>query len=249
MENQHHIIIMAGGLGKRMNSEIPKVLHKLHGKPMILHVIETAFQTNPSKLWIIVGKFRQEIVSTIEKFLTQDQLEKICYIDQPIPLGTGHAIKQILPYMNDVDKLTPIMILSGDVPLIRHETLEKLLCDVGMGRILTTNLENPTGNGRIITDDSGHVIGIIEEKDCNSESKLIKKINCGSYVFRLSILENFIPLISNNNHSNEYYLTDIIGLIAKINGQMIDNIDVPIDEQESLHNVNTLSDLNYLENI
>ena len=228
-------IIMAGGLGKRMNSDLPKVLHKIAGVPMICHIL-TKLTDLPSvkNVMIIVGKYRQIIEETINDFLREKDLqfliEKIQYIDQPEPMGTGHAIQccrsELLKHQN-----TNVLILSGDVPLISSSLMMKMVTNLNNVRIAVTCLENSTGYGRIVEQD-GKFDKIVEEKDCNAEQKTIKKVNCGLYAFDCNILCRYLPYLKNNNSQNEYYLTDIIEII-----KCEDHIDVFEISEESQHEI------------
>lgn len=245
MEN-HHIVILAGGQGKRMNSDLPKVLHTVNSIPMIVHVIQTAIELKPERIWIIVGQYRQIISSTIEQYLTSEKLSMLTFVDQPVPRGTGDAIKQIIPVTESLPGSTPILILSGDVPLIQSSMLKNLLDQCQLASLLATDLDNPSGNGRLICDEKGSIDRIVEEKDCDEEQKLITKVNCGTYVFKLSLLRHLLPLITNKNRSGEYYLTDLIELISKHHGSVINCVEVPRNLQYTLHNVNTQSDLQFV---
>ncbi len=253
---------MAGGLGKRMESDLPKVLHNVYSiinsnlptnigmmeykyflKPMIVHVIETALQLNPSKIFIITGQYKDIIEQIINQYINfQDKIE---YVMQHKALGTGHAIKCCLTnfekYPNE-----PTLILSGDVPLISIQTLNNLLAD-NTNKLLVTELDNPFGCGRIILNSENQIIKIIEEKDCLESEKLVKLVNCGIYQLNSTVLCNLIPKITNNNKANEYYLTDIIEI-------MINN-NIPIEYYElekyknyEIKNVNTKKDLEELNN-
>ena len=213
------ILIMAGGLGKRMMSNIPKVLHLLKGKPLIVHVIETALKLSPQKIGIIVGKYKDIIEETILKYINDISL--IEYIYQPDPLGTGNAIMCskdfLLKYLND----TRVIILSGDVPLIKTSTLldlnNKIYYDqnhIIEACILVNSLENPSGYGRIVIKED-NFIKIVEEKDSNETEKMIKLVNSGIYSFTCKTLIENINKINSNNNQNEYYLTDIFNYIDK----------------------------------
>lgn len=256
------VIIMAGGLGKRMGSDLPKVLHevcvpkqfvseqiKLSNKyyPMLIHVILTSIKLNPKKIFIIVGKFKDQIEQTVNKYIELGliaNLDLIEYICQEPALGTGHAIKCTLPWIYKYpDERT--LILSGDVPLISLETLNNL--DGQTNKLLITKLDNPNGCGRIIFDEYNNFIKIIEEKDCLEEEKLIKYVNCGIYQINVNNLIQLIPLINNNNKSQEYYLTDIIGLMID-NNIKIDTYELELESQYQIKNVNTKKDLEELNN-
>tara|TARA_R110002073_G_scaffold217844_3_gene378130 strand:+ start:8281 stop:9963 length:1683 start_codon:yes stop_codon:yes gene_type:complete len=211
--NEKVVLIMAGGLGKRMNSELPKVLHLLKEKPLIVHVIETALKINPIKIGIIVGKYREIIEVTINQYLKDTC--KIEYIIQPDALGTGHAIMCCKDFLFNY-KNSSVTILSGDVPLIKSDTLEKLnnYLDKSDAVILINKLENPIGYGRIITHDE-EFIKIVEEKDCNDIERKVDFVNSGIYSFKTETILNNISKITNNNKQNEYYLTDIFNFIDK----------------------------------
>jgi UDP-N-acetylglucosamine diphosphorylase/glucosamine-1-phosphate N-acetyltransferase len=227
------VLIMAGGLGKRMNSNIPKVLHKVDNLPMIIHVIKKAKSLNPTNIFIIVGKYKNIIEKTINNF---GYINGVNFIYQEEPLGTGNAIFCALPHINNNEN---VIILSGDVPLISIETLNKLI--EHENTILTTELENPFGCGRIIYNNN-YVTKIIEEKDCSENEKLIKNVNCGIYNIQSHILKLLIPLITNNNNANEYYLTDIVLLMAN-NNFKLEMCKLEKIKQHEIANINTEKDL------
>jgi len=237
------VLIMAGGLGKRMNSDIPKVLHNVDFKqnlPMIVHVILTAISLNPAKIFIIVGKYKSIIEETINKYVNSSIIE---YVIQADALGTGHAIKCSLDQIkNYVD--CKALILSGDVPLISSNTLNNLYYDQS-NKLLVTELDDPTGCGRIILDIDHNILKIVEQKDCNDLEKNINLVNCGIYQIKVCDLLNLIPLISNNNKAGEYYLTDIIQLMIE-NNIKINYYNLPQSSHYEIKNVNSQKDLNDL---
>ena len=234
------IIIMAGGLGKRMNSELPKVLHTIHGKPMLSHVIEQSLALNPYKIFIVVGKYKKVIEQTIG-----DLKDKVEFIVQLEPLGTGHAIQccryELLNYHKQV------LILSGDVPLLTTTTMQSMITDVNHVKIVTTMLENPYGYGRVIDMDG--VVKIVEEKDASEEEKQIKNVNCGIYIIQSHLLCKYLPLLQNKNNQQEYYLTDIIALIQQGEKIRVDTYTVPLDKQYEIMGVNTIDQLTELEKL
>jgi UDP-N-acetylglucosamine diphosphorylase/glucosamine-1-phosphate N-acetyltransferase len=233
------VLIMAGGLGKRMESHLPKVLHKVNNYPMIVNVIKTAILLNPEKIYIIVGKYKDIIDSTILEYLSENDYLKIDYVIQEEALGTGHAINCSLNKISNYND-NKCIILSGDVPLISQETLQYLI-DGNDDKMLITELENPSACGRIIFNDN-KVIQIIEEKECSDEEKEIKYVNCGIYQISVINLLKYIPLINNNNKANEYYLTDIVDLMNS-NNNNIGYYILPQDKQYEIKNVNTKHDL------
>ena len=205
------VLILAGGLGKRMNSELPKVLHLLKNKPLIVHVIESALKTNPKKIGIIVGKYRDIIEKTVSKYILDNSI--IEYIIQPEALGTGHAIMCCKDFLSNY-KNSSVTILSGDVPLIKSDTLKRLNNSLHESDavILVNKLENPHGYGRIIKDKD-QFVKIIEEKDCNDEERKVDLVNSGIYSVKSEVILNNISKITNNNKQNEYYLTDLFNFI------------------------------------
>ena len=238
------VLVMAGGLGKRMESTLPKVLHCVLNYPMIVHVIKTAFLLNPAKIYLIVGKYKQLIDDTIKLFLSAEQYSKIDYIIQEEALGTGHAIMCSLSTISQhiEDKA---IILSGDVPLVSIETLSWLMSDK-QDKMLITELENPKACGRIIFNDDKTLIDeIIEEKECTHEQKEINYVNCGIYQISVKNLLKFIPLITNENKTQEYYLTDIVDLMNKYDNK-IGFYTLPQNMQHEIKNVNTKHDLEVL---
>ena len=241
---QNVIIIMAGGLGKRMNSDLPKVLHFLSGKPLLLKVVHKAMLLDPMKIFIVVGKYIRVIAETLREYISLDNIE---FIIQPEALGTGHAIQccrnELLKY-TDTD--TNVVILSGDTPLLKSATIKDILLDFRMVKIVTTQMKNPYGYGRII-EKNGAFDKIVEEKDCSLEERLVKKVNCGVYAFESAVLCKYLPLLQNKNAQSEYYLTDIIELIKVGENIQVDLYDIPEDRQIEIIGVNTMEQLQELE--
>lgn len=241
------IIIMAGGLGKRMNSNIPKVLHKINNKPMIVYILEKSIRLNVNKIIIIVGKYNNEIISTISEYIDKEIMrDKIEFVIQKEALGTGHAIQCckniLLKYKEIVNK---ICILSGDVPLIKIETIDLMLSKINHANILVSKVENPFGYGRIILQNN-KIDKIVEEKDCNMEEKKIDIINSGIYSFNIILLLEYIDKIDNKNISNEYYLTQIFEILSR------NNYDIDyryLDNNIEILGVNTIDELRNLEKL
>lgn len=247
-------IIMAGGLGKRMKSPIPKVLQLVKDKPMIYYVIQKALEINSEHVLIIVGKYKDMIQKEIESLFSANEYSRIVYINQPEVLindelkvqGTGDAIKCCIPFLtsNNINSDTNVIILSGDVPLIEKETIENLLLQ--QNTLLITSLENPTGCGRIIfSEDQKNIIKIIEEKDCTEEERQIKYVNCGIYNLTVKNIIEYIPLIKNENKNQEYYLTDIVELISN---QKLNYYELPFEKQNQIININTKEELDNVNN-
>lgn len=229
---------MAGGLGKRMESKIPKVLHMINDKPMIVHIIEKAIKISPEKIFVVGGKFLPIIEYAIYIYKLTSY---VTFVKQEEPLGTGHAIQCCKPFLEKYPN-TNTLILSGDVPLIEINTLKILLNVKKCVKVLTAELENPFGYGRII-ENNDVFEKILEEKDCNDEEKNIKKINSGIYCFKTPVLCKYIMDIKNENKQKEYYLTDIIEIIKNNENTHIEQYVLPDYSSNQILGVNTKEQL------
>jgi UDP-N-acetylglucosamine diphosphorylase/glucosamine-1-phosphate N-acetyltransferase len=247
-EKETIVIIMAGGLGKRMQSETPKVLHRIRGLPMIVHLLLTIKQLQYpiNKIMIVVGKYRPIIEKTIFKYIDAN---KIQFINQREPLGTGHAIQCCRDELLLHPPSSNVLILSGDVPLLSSTTMEKMLDELKAVRILTTKLDDPRGYGRIITDEEGKFHSIVEEKDATDLQRAIQCINGGIYAVNSGLLCRYLPLIQNHNEQREYYLTDIVEIIKKNEGVEVEIIEMGKSGQREMLGVNTPEELEYLNQI
>ena len=232
-------IILAGGLGSRMNSLLPKVLHIINDYPMIYYTIQNAIKIGSYKILIIVGKYKNIIKEYVDKYFSNINI--IEYIFQEMPNGTGHAIQCCIPYFTNINcKLSDnVLILSGDVPLIKAETLHRLM--ETQNTILITKSENPFGNGRIITKDN-KIIKIVEEKDCTEIERQIQYINCGIYNITVQTLLQTVPFITNVNKSSEFYLTDFVDLSIK-KGIELNHYELPKTDAYQIININTMEEL------
>jgi UDP-N-acetylglucosamine diphosphorylase/glucosamine-1-phosphate N-acetyltransferase len=238
-----HVLILAGGLGKRMKSDLPKVLHKLMGKPMLVRVIETAYSIQPEKIFLIVGKYESIIRETLALYIS---LDNIVFVNQSEALGTGHAVQCALPNLLKLPKNDKILILSGDVPLLKEDTMKSMFSSNHSVNLLTTLYDNPYGYGRIIKKNSDF-LKITEEKDCNDEERKIKEINAGVYSFESDVLCKYLPMITNNNAQKEYYLTDIFEIILSNENIEIGLIQLPKEKNLELIGINTKEQLEELE--
>ena len=197
-----NIVILAAGMGKRMRSRLPKVLQPLAGKPMLAHVLEKARLLGKNNRIIVVVGHGAEAVKNYFS-----QAEDITFALQCEQLGTGHALLQALPYC---EKGEPTLVLLGDVPLIRSETLTKLVQAAGDGvGLLTVKLSNPKGYGRIVREN-GAVRAIVEEKDATEQQRAIDEVNTGIMVLPTQYLDRWLNELGNQNAQGEYYLTDVI---------------------------------------
>jgi len=209
-----------------MLSQKAKVLQALGGRTMLNHVLTTANKIS-NKISVVVGFDKERVEEEIIKIGINANI----YL-QKEQIGTADAVKTTL---KDIDKNEKILILYGDVPLIKEETLKKLCNQESDLSILTTNLENPTGYGRALKDKENNVLGIIEEKDADLEQKKIKEIFTGILVIKGGLLKNFIPEIENNNSAKEFYLTDLIGIVHK-NGFKINTLSSSNEETAGANN-------------
>lgn len=240
-----NVTIMAGGEGKRMNSNIPKVLHTFHGIPMLIRIILEAVKLNPKNILIITGKYDTLIKDTLKNYFETKKIElfeKLTFVNQTVPNGTGDAIKCALDYYNNDEE---VLILNGDNPLISVELLQKFI-NKKSPTLLVAQLENPYGYGRILYDTNNNFIGIKEEKDCSEEERKIDLINAGMYLFNSSLLKKYVPLLNNNNAQKEYYLTDIVKVI-KNDDININSYIIEETMKYQIHGVNTVKELKDLE--
>jgi bifunctional UDP-N-acetylglucosamine pyrophosphorylase/glucosamine-1-phosphate N-acetyltransferase len=198
-----NVVILAAGMGKRMRSALPKVLHPLAGQPLLSHVIDTARALSPSKLCVVYGHGGDAVPETA-------QAADIAFAKQEPQLGTGHAVMQALPHLDDN---APTLVLYGDVPLTTSQSLKLLLDNAGKEKlaILTVELDDPTGYGRIVRDNkSGDIIRIVEQKDASEAERAIREVNTGIMAIPTAHLKRWLNTLSNNNAQGEYYLTDIV---------------------------------------
>lgn len=238
------VIIMAGGLGKRMNSSLPKVLHKLGNIPMLVRVIKEAEKIQPDKIFIVVGKYKEVIVESTKKYLSVDNIE---FVTQEEPLGTGHAIMCCREKL--LNRKGHVIILSGDVPLVSHHTMNNLLKELSSVNLVITEMDDPYGYGRIIESDD-RFLRIVEEKDCIEEERKTKKINCGMYAFNTQLLVKYLPYLNNKNSQNEYYLTDMIKIIQEEEkNTTVGTLEIKKRDQKEIQGVNTREQLRELEMI
>jgi bifunctional UDP-N-acetylglucosamine pyrophosphorylase/glucosamine-1-phosphate N-acetyltransferase len=202
-----NVVILAAGMGKRMQSALPKVLHPLAGKPLLQHVINTAMRLQPGKLCVIYGHGGAAVPSAVAGWSTAAGIAIDTALQQP-QLGTGHAVMQALP---QIDPAAPTLVLYGDVPLTTTASLQRLVEAAGTDKlaILTVVQDNPFGLGRIVRED-GKIVRIVEEKDASEAERAIQEINSGIMVIPTRYLGGWLESLQNNNAQGEYYLTDIV---------------------------------------
>ncbi|NES99328.1 MAG: bifunctional UDP-N-acetylglucosamine diphosphorylase/glucosamine-1-phosphate N-acetyltransferase GlmU [Sphaerospermopsis sp. SIO1G2] len=206
------VAILAAGKGTRMKSNLPKVLHSLGGKTLVERVIQSTEPFSPTRKIIIVGYKSEEVKNSL------NHISEIEFVEQTQQLGTGHAIQQLLPHLQGYDG--DLLILNGDVPLLRTETLNNLLNthknNQNSCTILTANLAQPKGYGRVFCDHQGIVQQMVEDKDCTPQQRKNNRVNAGIYCFRWSELAKFLPHLNNDNAQQEYYLTDAVTQVGKV---------------------------------
>jgi bifunctional UDP-N-acetylglucosamine pyrophosphorylase/glucosamine-1-phosphate N-acetyltransferase len=197
------VIILAAGQGKRMVSDLPKVLHPLGGRPLLAHVLETTRGLQADRCCVVYGHGGEAVKTA---FADRAGIE---WVEQPQQLGTGHAVGQVLPAI-PADAI--VLVLYGDVPLVRAETLQPLVASAHQGYLglLTVELANPSGYGRIIRNQTGHVVRIVEDKDTTAAERRIHEVNTGILAVQAPRLQTWVSTLKNDNSQGEYYLTDVI---------------------------------------
>lgn len=229
------IIILAAGQGKRMHSKLPKVLQPLAGMSLLERVIKTAMQLRPQEIFVVYGNGGDHVKESMAHL-------PVRWVEQQERLGTGHAVSQVLPYINPQHQ---VMVLFGDVPLISKTTLENLLQKTpvnGLG-IITVELDHPSGYGRILRNQNNEITAIIEHKDATPEQLAINEINTGILTTTAKNLQKWLPQIKNQNNQGEYYLTDIIAM-AVVDHCAVNNVSAhPVEEVQGVNNHLELANL------
>jgi bifunctional UDP-N-acetylglucosamine pyrophosphorylase / glucosamine-1-phosphate N-acetyltransferase len=232
--SQLNIVILAAGKGTRMYSDKPKVLHTLAGKPLVQHVLDCASALQPQQVCVVYGHGGEAVPQAM-------QLYPAKFVIQEPQIGTGHAVQQAMPYLAD-DSRT--LVLYGDVPLIQHSTLHQMQ-QAGDGLVLlTVNLPNPAGYGRIVRDSQGDVLSIVEEKDATPEQRDIREVNTGILLAPTKMLRGWLAKLQNNNSQGEYYLTDIVSMAVQ---QRVAVHTVQPAHEWEIHGINSKSQLMVLE--
>lgn len=222
------VVVLAAGKGTRMRSARPKVLHALAGRPLLSHVLDAAVALGAVRICVIYGHGGEQVPAAFPN-------APALWVEQPERLGTGHAVMQAMPAMQEMDR---VLVLYGDVPLIEPETLNRLVeesANTALG-LLTMHLADPSGYGRIVRDKSDRVLRIVEQKDASAAERAITEVNTGIVVAERARLADWLGRIGNDNVQQEYYLTDIIGLAVA------EAVTVATTEPETLEEVAGVND-------
>ena len=229
------VIILAAGQGSRMQSSLPKVLHTLAGQPLVVHVLQAARALNAERIHVVVGQGAEAVEATVRAPDVQ------CHL-QAEQLGTGHAVQQA---MGACDPTSTVLVLFGDVPLITKKALQSVTAAVDQGiAMLSATLDNPSGYGRVVRDDKGAFVAVVEEKDATSEQRSLQEINTGVLAASAERLSAWLNRVDNRNAQSEYYLPDVLGL-AREDGMPV--TVVCSDNDFDTQGVNTPQQLEQLE--
>lgn len=240
------VIILAAGMGKRMHSDLPKVLHPVASVPMLFHVIKTAQELQPSRIHLVLGHKSDQVEAALQK-LDESTRSLLTISLQEQQLGTAHAVMQAQ------DKLSPdshVIVLYGDTPLTPKSELERLLAELESSELalLTSEPASPFGYGRIIRAADGSLENIVEEKDASAEQKAIREINTGMIAVRGAALNEFLSRIGNSNAQHEYYLTDLPVLMARA-GRKVSIVRAEPCNTDRLEGINNKAQLAFIERI
>ena len=235
--NKINVVILAAGMGKRMRSDLPKVLHQLAGKPLVSHVLDTARGLAPASICVIYGHGGELVPNRLAA-------PDVQFARQEPQLGTGHAVQQALPVLHDD---YPTLILAGDVPLTKLSSLQALVEAAGNDKlgILTVDLADPTGYGRIVRRD-GKIVEIVEHKDASAAQRAIAEVNTGIMMMPTPQLKAWLATLSNNNAQGEYYLTDVI---SKAVADGVELVSAQPDAEWETLGVNSKAQLAQLERL
>jgi bifunctional UDP-N-acetylglucosamine pyrophosphorylase/glucosamine-1-phosphate N-acetyltransferase len=230
-----HVVILAAGQGKRMRSSLPKVLHKIAGRPLLARVIDAARALKPERIYVVYGHGGEQVRAAFGGAPLE-------WVAQARQLGTGHALLRALPL---VPRAATVLVLNGDVPLVRAETLRKLVRGAGKGiAIATSDLSDPAGYGRVLRDAKGRVLRIVEEKDATRAERAIREWYAGFLAGNASRLAGWLARVANRNAQKEYYLTDVIGIAAAAGAPVS---SVKATERMEFAGVNSREELAILE--
>lgn len=229
------VIILAAGQGTRMKSDLPKVLHPVAGRPLLEHVVCVAQALRPAAIHVVVGHESEQVRAALRQYPLQ-------WVSQQEQLGTGHAVLQAMP---NIAKDSTVLVLFGDVPLLSPVALAELVSRASVSpALLTALVALPFGLGRIVRDEAGHFVAVVEEKDAAEKQRAIKEINTGVLAAPAALLNEYLPRVGSDNKQGEYYLPDILGLAVN-DGMVVESCEVG-SEIEAM-GVNDRAQLNQVE--
>jgi len=228
---------MAAGKGTRMKSDIAKVLHMINGRPMVHYVIDQAREVGSEKVILIIGHQKEEVQKACRSMNVE-------FVIQEPQLGTGHAVMMAADFLKSYNG--DVLVLSGDVPLLSSATISNLATTHqqagAITTLLTSELDDPSGYGRVIRDSAGRVAKIVEQKDASAEELKIKEINVGIYMFRPKELAAALTQINNNNAQGEYYLPDVVKLYVQRGEKVVAQLAANFDETRGINTVQQLKE-------
>ncbi|MEM1290585.1 MAG: bifunctional UDP-N-acetylglucosamine diphosphorylase/glucosamine-1-phosphate N-acetyltransferase GlmU [Cyanobacteria bacterium P01_H01_bin.162] len=230
--SQLAVVVLAAGKGTRMKSALPKVLHPLGGRSLVECVLDSLSEVNPVRRLVVVGYEADQVRTALS------HLEGVTFVEQTEQLGTGHAVQQVLPSLTDFDG--DVLVLNGDVPLLRPATLRHMI-EVHQSRqneatLLTAQFLDPTGYGRVFCNDDDVVTEIIEHRDCTEAQRQNRRINAGVYCFKWSALSPILPHLKADNDQQEYYLTDVVKDLSQVRA-------VDVDDGQEIQGINNRKQL------
>ncbi len=228
------VAILAAGRGTRMRSRLPKVLHSVGGRSLVERVLESLAEVRPTQQFVIIGYAGEQVKVSLQSYVaTESLMPPLEFVEQTEQLGTGHAVQQVIPYLQGFEG--DLLVLNGDVPLLRPSTLKQLLLthreSQNAATILTAQLPDPRGYGRVFCDGQNVVTQIVEDRDCTTAQKQNRRINAGVYCFRWADLKHVLPQLQTNNDQGEYYLTDAVSFMNPV-------MAVDVDDYQEILGIN-----------
>ena len=243
--NDRYAIILAAGKGKRMKSDLPKVLHKLKGKPLIINVLESTIEAGVRNIVIVVGYKKEKVIDLVSEWISNSNIKvNIEYCIQEEQKGTAHAV---LAAKDFIPKNTEIIILLGDVPFIHSSTIQESFNSLSKENfsalVITIEYKNPYGYGRIVRNEKSNIEMIVEEKDATPQQKKIQEVNSGIFIFQSNELWSVLSQIDCKNNQGEYYLTDAVKILNKNNKKIA---TLQSNSSKEFMGINTIEQLNSL---
>lgn len=241
-ESNYAAVVLAAGKGTRMKSELPKVAVPLKGKPMLLHVLENLVQSGIKRIVIVVGYKKEDVISLVPSY----EDIRIDFANQEEQLGTAHAVLCTEEALGDFSG--PVLVACGDMPLIRVETFQNLMnaheTSGNKATVLSARLNDPEGYGRLVRNEQGDLVRIVEEKDADEETKKIQETNTGTYIFDAPEIFQILKSVGSENAQNEYYLPDAVEIFRNRG----DNVgSLVLDDAIEAMGANSKEDLDILE--